>query len=97
MFFEDISRLKALTEPKVLPCGRTVDNTLLRRVFSTLGYPARACHVIAVPTHLTLWSGQLSQLHVAFAQILRCQNVENSRELDYASLVDHQSGKTCNF
>ena len=67
MFFEDIFRLKAHSEPKVLPDGRAVDNTLLRRAFSTLGYPARALHVIVVPTDLALWPGQLSQLHVAFA------------------------------
>ena len=32
MFFEDFSRLRALTEPKVVSYGRVVDNTLLRYV-----------------------------------------------------------------
>ena len=31
--FEDFSRLRALAEPKVVPYGRVVDNTLLKHVF----------------------------------------------------------------
>ena len=29
---------------KVVPCGRDQDNTLLRRVFSPVDFPARAWH-----------------------------------------------------
>ena len=39
MFFEDVSRLRALTEPKVVPYGRVMDNccgreALLRHVLA---------------------------------------------------------------
>ena len=75
MSFKDFSRLKALTEPKMVPYGRMVDNTLLRHAFSALVTPGRAWHVIEAPISLTLWSGQLPpQLHVILTQILRCQN-----------------------
>ena len=71
IFFKDFWRLRALTEPKMVPYGRVVDNTLLRHVFSAVVIPARAWHVIEVPIGLTLWSGQLPpQLHVILAQIL---------------------------
>ena len=36
MFFEVLSRLRALTEPKMVPYGRVLDNTLLRHVFSAM-------------------------------------------------------------
>ena len=58
MFFKDFSRLRALPEPKMVPYGRMVDNTLLRHVFSAVVIPARAWHAIEVPIGLTLWSGQ---------------------------------------
>ena len=48
MFFKDLSRLRALTELKMVPYGRVVDNTLLRHVFSAVVIPARAWHVIKV-------------------------------------------------
>ena len=51
-FFEDFSRLRALTEPKVVPYGRVVDKTLLRHVFSAVMFPGRAWHVIVVPIRL---------------------------------------------
>ena len=56
--FEDFSRLRALTGPKVVPDGMVLDNTLLRHVFSAVMFLERACQVIAVPIGLTLWSGQ---------------------------------------
>ena len=49
MFFEVFSRLRALTEPKVVPYDRVLDNILLRHVFSTAVFPARARCVIVVP------------------------------------------------
>ena len=36
MFFEDFSRLRAFTEPKVVPYGGFVGNTLLRHVLSAV-------------------------------------------------------------
>ena len=56
MFFDDRSRLRTLTEPKVVSDGRVVDNTLLRHVFSAVVLPARAWHVLVVPIGLTLAS-----------------------------------------
>ena len=53
MLFEDFSRLRALTEPKVVSYGRVVDNTLPRHVFSAVVFPVRAWHVIAFPIGLT--------------------------------------------
>ena len=68
--FEDFSRLRALTEPKVVPYGRVLDNILLRHVFSAAVFSAKAWHVIVVPKGLTLWPEQLPpQLHVILAQI----------------------------
>ena len=54
MFFEDFSGLRAFTEPKVVPYGRFLDNTLLKHVFSPVVFPARACHVIEVPDRLNM-------------------------------------------
>ena len=56
VFQDFFSTLRALTEPKMVPYGRTrvVDNTLLRRVFSAVVIPARAWHVIEVPIGLTV-------------------------------------------
>ena len=51
---KDFSRLRTLTEPKMVPYGRVVDNTLLRHVFSVVVIPGRACHVIEVSIGLTL-------------------------------------------
>ena len=51
MFFEVFSRLRALTEPKVVPYGTVLDNALLRHVFSAVVLPARAWHVIVVPIY----------------------------------------------
>ena len=66
MFFKDFSRLRALTELKMVPYGRVLDNTLLRHAFSAVVIPARAWHVIEIPIGLTLWSGQLPpQLQLA--------------------------------
>ena len=71
MGFENFSRLVAPTEPKVVPYGRVLDNTLLRHVFSAAVFSARALLVIVVPIGLTLWSVQLPlQLHVILAEIL---------------------------
>ena len=71
MFFKELSRLRTLTKPKVVPYGRMVDNTSLRYVFSEVVVPARAWHVIEVPIGLILWSGQLPPpLHVILAEIL---------------------------
>ena len=53
MFFKDFSRLRALTEPKMVPYGRVVDNTLLRHVLSAVVIPGRVWHVIEVPIGLT--------------------------------------------
>ena len=54
MFIEDFSRLRALTESKVVSYVRVVDNTLLRHVFfSAVVFPARAWHVIIFPAGLT--------------------------------------------
>ena len=73
--FRGFSRLRALTEPKVVQYGRVLDNTLFRHVFSAVVFPARAWHVIVVPIGLTLWVWQLpTQLHVILAQILRYKN-----------------------
>ena len=41
MFFEVFSRLRGLTEPKVVPYGSVLDNKLLRHVFSVVVFPAR--------------------------------------------------------
>ena len=60
MLFVDFSRLRALTEPKVVPYGRVVDNKLLRHAFSAVVFPARAWHVIVVPIGLTLWAGAIA-------------------------------------
>ena len=54
MFFENFSRLRGLTEPKMVPYSRIVDNTLLRYVFSAVVITARAWRVIEVPIGLTL-------------------------------------------
>ena len=73
--FEHFSRMRAFTEPKVVPCGSVVDNTLLRHVFGALVFPARSWHVHVVPIGLILWPGQLpSQLHEILAQIPCYQN-----------------------
>ena len=53
MLFKNFSRLRALTEPKMLSYGKMVDNSLLRHVFSAAVIPARAWHVIEVPIGLT--------------------------------------------
>ena len=57
-FFKDFSRMRAPTEPKMVPYGRVVDNTLLRHVFSAVVIPERVWHMNKVPIGLTLWSGQ---------------------------------------
>ena len=50
--FEDFSRLKALAEPKVVPCGRVTANTLLRQWHVLSVFPvvflARTWQVIGV-------------------------------------------------
>ena len=74
-FLKDFARLRALTEPNMVPYGMVVDNTVLRHVFSAVVIPARAWHLIEVPIGSTLWLGQLPpQLHVILAQILCYQN-----------------------
>ena len=71
IFFKDFWSLRALTEPKMVPYGRVVDNALLRHVFSAVVIPARASHVIEAPIGVALWSGQLPpQWHLNLAQIL---------------------------
>ena len=72
---EDFSGVRALTEVKVVPYGRVVDNTLIRHTFRAVGYPARVWHGIVVPIDFASWSMQLPpQLHVILAQILHYQN-----------------------
>ena len=72
MFFEDFSRLRALTGPKVVPYDRVVDTALLRHVFSAVMFAGIAWRVIVIPIGLTLWPGQLSpQVYMILAQILR--------------------------
>ena len=65
-FFEDFSRLRLHSEPKVIPYSRVADNTLLRHIFGAMVFPARASwHVIVVPIGLTIWSWQLpSKFHM---------------------------------
>ena len=71
LFFKGLSRLRALTEPKMVQYGRMVDNTSLRHVFSAVVIPERAWHVIEFLIGLTLWAGQLPPpLQVILAQIL---------------------------
>ena len=79
LLFRGFSWLRGLTEAKVVPCGWVVDNPLLRRVFSTVGFPVGAWHVIVVSIGLTLWSERLPpQLHVILAQSPRYQNWEGA-------------------
>ena len=59
VFFEDFSRLRILTKPKVVVYGRVVHITLFRHVFSAVVFPSRQWHAIIVLISLTLWSGQL--------------------------------------
>ena len=47
-FSRIFSRLRALTEPRVIRYGMVVDNTLLRHVFSAVVFPARAWRVIPI-------------------------------------------------
>ena len=54
MFFEDLSGLKALPGAKVVPNATVVDNTLVRHVFSTVGFQARPWHVIIIHADLAL-------------------------------------------
>ena len=56
-------------------CDRVVDNTLFRHVFSAVVFPARAWHVIVVPSVNT--AGQLSIARPA---------IELARELGSDSL-----------
>ena len=42
MFFKDFSRPRALTEPKMVPYGMVVDNTLLRHFFKRSGDPSKS-------------------------------------------------------
>ena len=61
MFFEVFSRLRALTEPKVVPYGTVLDNALLRHGLSAVVFPARAWHVNTERSSyigFTLWPGQ---------------------------------------
>ena len=51
-FFENCSGLRAPAEAKEVPYGRASNNTLLKNIFSTMGFPATACHVIVVPINL---------------------------------------------
>ena len=44
MFFEVFSRLRALTEPKVVRYGRALDNSWLRHVFIAVVFPAIEWH-----------------------------------------------------
>ena len=83
MFFEDFSGLRALTEAKVAPYGRILDNALLRHAFSAVEFPARAGHVIIAAIVLTMWREQLpAQLNVILAQILgatkKCEGIEKN-------------------
>ena len=52
MYFEDFSRLRALAEPKRVPYGRFLDDTLLRHALSALVFPAREWHVTVIPIDL---------------------------------------------
>ena len=82
-FFEDFSGQRTLTEAKVVPHGKVVDNTLLRHIFRAAWFPARAWQVIVVPIVLTLWSGQLPvQSRVILAQIFRYQTERVKTELE---------------
>ena len=91
-FFEDFSRLRLHPEPKVIPCSRVADNTLLRHIFRTMVFPARASwHVIVVPIGLT--NGDYRQSSTwSLTQILRYISEELRRIRD-TSLVDRQSAK----
>ena len=98
MVFNDFSRLRALTEPKIVPYGMVVDNTLLKHVFSAVVIPARAWHVIIVPIGLTLLSGPLPpQMHVILAQILRYQNwrIKENQSCGFSGSPVHK--KRCKF
>ena len=93
MFFKDFSKLRALTEPKMVPYARVVDNTLLRNVFSAVVMPARAWHMIEVPIGLTLWSRQLPPpLHEILAHILRYQNlgIKENQSCEFSRLPVHK-------
>ena len=46
MFFKDFPRMIGLTEPKMVPYGRMVDNASLGHVFGAVVIPGRAWHVI---------------------------------------------------
>ena len=51
------SRLRALTDTKVIPYGRVVHNPFLTHILSAVVFPARVWHVIVVPIGLNYGQG----------------------------------------
>ena len=84
MFFGIFSRQRALTEPKVVPYGRVLDNTLLRHVFSAVVFPTRAWHVIVVPEAVFRIVGH----QAAWVRAANEQSFSRSRELLFNTLLD---------
>ena len=71
--FEDFSRLRTLTEPRVVPYGKVVNNTLLRLIFTAVVFLARGWQLILVPIDLSLWSGQLPAQWTSFTLLnIKC-------------------------
>ena len=93
MFFLDFSKLRALTDSRVVYIVCQDRGRVLRHACGAVGFPARAWQVIVVPIGLTLWSEQLpSQMHVILALSFRYQNQGIKRIRD-ASSVCCQSGE----
>ena len=79
-FFEDSSAPRAVIQAKS-ESDTNLDNTLVGRVISAMGLPARISNVFMVPMLLRLRSGELPpQLHVILAQILRYQTERKSKK-----------------